>query len=161
MSRQRKNNKITRMDKLTIGALSMLGLVGGWNVIGNMENSTSAKTIDVDEVPTATPPAVRPTLKPWPTIQPLGQTSRLEIKALPTLAAGMLAEGGTDNADQVGGETAVTLDLPALPNAAPMPTLAPLPTLPEYVPPPPPPPSQPSQPSSNNGGGGGNKSTGS
>jgi hypothetical protein len=157
MSRKKKNNKISRMDKLTIGAFSMLGLVGGWNIIGNLENSTSAKTIDVEEVVSPTPAVVRPTPKPWPTIQPLTRISRLEIKALPTLA-GVSPESGTDSLAQMAGDSEKSFEVPAMSSAAAIPTLAPLPALPEYVPPPPPP---PSQSSSNNGGGGGNRSTGS
>jgi hypothetical protein len=157
MSRKKKNNKISRMDKLTIGAFSVLGLIGGWNFIGNMENTNSAKTMDIDEVATPTPLPIRPTPTPWPTIPPLKQNSRLEIKALPTLA-GVSPESGADDFDQKAGDSAKSFELPAMSSAAAIPTLAPLPALAEYVPPPPPP---PSQPSSNNGGGGGNRSTGS
>jgi hypothetical protein len=159
MSKRKKKNKISKTDKLAISALSFLGIVGGWNIIGNVENSTSAKTLEVDTAVTSTPPTVQPTIKPWPTIQPIAQIPRLEVNVLPTLAVKMSDKTGTYTSDQIAGGSPTSLDLPTVPNAVPMPTLAPLPTLPEYVPPPPPPPAQPS--SNNGGGGGGNRSSGS
>ena len=149
-----------KMRKLR-SAISLLGLLGGWNIIGNLENAISADTMNVDELKTPTPQAARPTSKPWPTIAPLAQVPRLNIKPLPTLPAGGSLEEGGDSSDMVTTERAESFNLPTMSNAEPLPTLAPLPTLPEYVPPPPPPPSMASSNTSNNVSGGGNRSKGS
>jgi hypothetical protein len=156
-----KKRKISKTDKVAIGAISLLGLLGGWNVIGNLENSLSAENMNADKLDAPTRQAVRPTPKPWPTIPPLSQIPRLDTSSLPTLAAVGLPETGADSSEDLTAvETIERFELSTMPSAAPIPTLAPLPTLPEYVPPPPPS-MAPSNSSSSNGGGGGNRSQGS
>ena len=157
MSKRKKTNKITPALKVTMGALSVLGVVGGWNIIGRLEETPLPKTLSSRK-------SLHPTPTPLPPVPHLGRRSshlqrpRLEIKPLPTLAT---SEMGAQ-ADVPGQVAAGSFDLSAMPSAAPLPTLAPLPSIPEYVPPPPPPPPQvASKPSSNGGGGGGNTSKGS
>jgi hypothetical protein len=163
MSNRKKSSKLSKTDKVAISAISLLGLIGSWNVIGNLENSLSAKNMDVDELEAPTTQAVRPTPIPWPTIPSLAQIPRLNTSSLPTLSAQGLPENEVDPSDDLKtAKTAELSELSTMPSAFPLPTLAPLPTLPEYVPPPPPPPSKASSnSSSNNGDSGGNRSKGS
>ncbi len=158
MSSQKKTNKVTTSHKITTGAVSVIGIVGGWNIIGNMEKTASAENIIVEEDLDLAPTAVPPSPTPWPAIQPLAEIPRLQIKPLPTLAVGGPAGAVQDAPVQIAQDPDDSFGLSTMPSAAPLPTLAPLPTVPEYVPPPPPP---PSKASSNGGGGGGNTSKGS
>jgi uncharacterized membrane protein YgcG len=157
MTKRKKNNKVTAGHKVTLGAVSVLGLVGGWNFIGHVENTAATEEAPTEVPATPTPTTVPPTPTPWSEIQPLAQIPRLEVKAVPTLVVNALPGGQADPSIQTGQQTAVSFDLAAVPVAAPLPTLAPLPSLPQYVPPPPPPPSQANS-SSNKGGGGGSSS---
>lgn len=157
MRKQKKTNKITPSHKLTMGALGMLTVVGGWNIIGRMESSNSASDSVVEGVPSPMPTPIPASPTPWPTIQPLSKIPRLEFEPLPTLAAWDPNLNGKNGTVAEQEATAGSFDLAAVPSAAPLPTLAPLPTIPEYVPPPPPPPAPAkvaSKPSSNSGGGG-------
>jgi hypothetical protein len=164
MSKRKNTKKVTPGFKMTMGALSVLGVVGGWNIISRYENAGSPEDIVVDESLDPTPTTILPSPTPWPTIQPLAEMPRLEIKRLPTLAAGDFTGAQTDVSLQEPQGAGDSLALSVMPSVAPMPTLAPLPTMPEYVPPPPPPP-RPAQvasaPSSGGGSSGGNKSKGS
>ncbi len=155
MSKQKKTNKINAGHKVTMGALGVLGIVGGWNIIGRMESAAAAEVPIVEATPRPTPRPVPPSPTPWPAIQPLVQSPRLQLEPLPAPAAGGPAGRQPTASAQADQNTAVSLDLSTLPSAAPLPTLAPLPALPEYVPPPPPPPSQSSAKQPSNGGGGG------
>ena len=165
MRPQKKANKITTSHKITMGALGLLTVVGGWNIIGRAEGAASASESVAEGVSSSlpTPTLVPASPTPWPTIQPLAKIPRLEFEPLPTVAAWGTNLSGANGSLQVEQGTGASFDLAAMPSAAPLPTLAPLPTIPEYVPPPPPPaPVQvASNPSSNGGGGGGNVSKGS
>jgi len=158
MRKQKRTKKITASHKITMGALGVLTVVGGWNMIGRAENAASASESVAAEIsnpiPTPTPIPASPT--PWPTIQPVANFSRLEFEPLPTLVPWDSNQSESNGVFQEEQAAAGSFDLAAMPSAAPLPTLAPLPSLPEYVPPPPPPaPAQvASKPSSNNGGGG-------
>ncbi|MFN2136642.1 MAG: hypothetical protein ACK2UK_11850 [Candidatus Promineifilaceae bacterium] len=162
MSKRKRSSKLSSSGKVTLSALSLLGVVAGWNIVANQERTAAAGESALSEAPTAAPTSVRPTSTPWPAIPPLNQKPRLAIEPLPTLAVTLMEQELPMLAGQTDSETTMSGGLAAMPSVAALPTLAPLPTLPEYVPPPPPPP-PPAQVASNSGGGGGggNKSKGS
>lgn len=154
MSNAKRGKKITTSHKITMGAVSILGLVGGWNLIAHSEEP---KQIEAQQPVADGPAAVLgpatggpatggpttgspATPTPWPTIAPLGQMARLELAPLPTLAATMPPTPAFVSPGMSAGSQTTAIDLGASLNIAAMPTLAPLPTLPEYTAPPPPPP---------------------
>jgi|GEM_PF-1681479 len=142
--------KFTTSAKLALTAFSVMGFIGGWNMIGRVEkqlnrNDKPAPAPSPSLWPTPTSITVSPT--PWPTIQPL-----TELPPIPTLVptfttVGHPAQSGTQL------DTAPSTSV----QFVPIPTLAPLPALElPTIPPPPPPPLPPPIPA-----GGGNSSGGS
>lgn len=143
MGKQKKTSRLSTGNKITLGTLSVLGLVGGWNLIGREVSQPTADddvvatvgAIDASAVTFATPaPSLRAT--PWPTIAPLKTSPRLADKPVPTLVVVAVSLGQSDAAVDVAGAN-MSPALLSLPDVAPLPTLAPLPTMPEYVAPPP------------------------
>jgi hypothetical protein len=152
MTKQKRGSKVTGGHKALIGVLCVLGLLGGWLLIGRFESGATGAVIagDTQEKATVAPsesaaPAANAT--PWPTIAPLAVQPRLEFQPLPTLP--VIAVQPPPGAS---GASAASL-LPA-PNPVALPTLAPLPKRPEYVAPPPPPPQVAAAPPPPSDGGG-------
>ncbi len=128
---KRGPKKFSGHSKLTLSALSLLGLIGGWNLIANLENSQINNVSAAQQSPTATLqaparvinlsgklPAIAPlpTLPPVPTLRPFTNT------ASPTVAAQPV------NIEMPDGNVA---------QIVPLPTLAPLPPMPDLPSPPP------------------------
>lgn len=138
-----KRKKLTPNARLALGALSLAGFLGGWNVIGRVENQAA----QADVLPTSTaspPPTAAPTR--WPTIIPLSDAPPIPTLR-PTLTTATIP---LPDASLSGSKLDLpTFDLAPLPTLAPMPTLAPLPEMPA---PPPPPPPAPSSPGRRSGG---------
>ncbi len=138
MTKRKQASKITKGHKISLATLSVLGVVAGWNTIGRVESSNKA----AQAVVLATPEPIVAGATPWPTIAPIADIPRLDVRPLPTLAfvAGTATQNNSLNVTD--GEMASSVSNLAMPSMAPLPTLAPLPTMPEYVPPPPPAPVQ-------------------
>ncbi|MCB0227016.1 MAG: hypothetical protein KDI02_25180, partial [Anaerolineae bacterium] len=77
-----KRRKLTHKTRLALSALSLAGFLGGWNLIGRLEN----QTVQAEEPPTPTP-SPTPTATPtrWPTIIPLS-----DAPPIPTLRPTMV-----------------------------------------------------------------------
>jgi hypothetical protein len=138
---KRKRAKFTNSAKVTLAALSVMGFIGGWDLIARLDTNREAQASG--NLPPASPPANEPVIipTPWPTIPPLA-----ELPLIPTLAPTHTTAG--QMASTQPGSQGDTLAIPQdnapaqiapVPTLAPLPTMAPLPTLP---PPPPPPPAQ-------------------
>jgi hypothetical protein len=123
MTKKRRSPlKFTASGKITLTAVSLIGFIGGWNMIARLENHPAqAAPVNVTPQPVITP-AARATI--WPTIAPLP-----ELSPAPTLALNLSGEIGglAVNVDQGVKLTPVEL--------VPLPTLAPLPELPQAPPP--------------------------
>lgn len=165
MNRTKKKSKVTTGHKVTIGALGVLGVVAGWNVVGRAEQAAAVKTVAPVATPDLATAPVAPLATPWPTIPPLAEHPRLDARPLPTLAVVIAPDAAVVPGAASDGVTVANITAP---NLMPLPTLAPLPTMPEYVAPPPPPPAPPAQvaaapppPADSGGNGGGNTSSGS
>ncbi len=135
---KRRPAKFTGSAKITITALSMLGFVGGWNMIARIEASEAqAGEPAMAPLPSAQPVTAQaealPLPTPWPTIAPLPQ-----LAPIPTLVPTLTAAG--EVAVQV--QPVANIELAPM-QLAPLPTMAPLPPIPEAPPPPPPPPPMP------------------
>lgn len=122
---RRKPAKFTATGKITLTAVSLIGFIGGWNLIAQAENQPAQANEPAFE-PTVHPVIISATATPWPTIAPLAQ-----LPPIPTLAAGasIQAAQSTLAANPVASVELVPLQL------APLPTLAPLPA--QAAPPPP------------------------
>jgi hypothetical protein len=140
---KRKRAKFTNSAKVTLAALSVMGFIGGWDLIARLDRIKEAEASSSNTVtlPPTSPPAaeliIRPT--PWPTITPLP-----ELSAIPTLVPTRTSAGQTASTrpSSQGDTLTVRQDkapaqIAPVPTLDPLPTLAPLPTMP---PPPPPPP---------------------
>ncbi|HMR64511.1 MAG TPA: hypothetical protein PKE64_10920 [Anaerolineae bacterium] len=132
---KRKPQNLGHSARITLTALSLLGFVGGWNLIGRAEQQQAQASEPVATPLPPLPPTATPPPTPWPAIPPL---------EIPTMVPTLTTTGLFDPAllpeitlDQAG---LPPLDLAPLPGLAPLPTLAPLPDLPAPPPPPPPPP---------------------
>ena len=141
MSKQKRTSKVTTSHKITLGAVSVLGVAAGWNVIGRAAGQSAAadeQTVAAEPIalPEIDAPRINPT--PWPTIAPLQTNPRLAQKPLPTLVAVAVPVGPPASNAAATGDTTMP-SVSSLPSIAPLPTLAPLPAMPEYVAPPPPP----------------------
>ena len=71
---KRKRVKFTTSAKVTLAAMSVMGFIGGWDLIARLESSDAqaGPQIPDDLLPALRPvtePAITPT--PWPTIPPL------------------------------------------------------------------------------------------
>ena len=154
---KRKRTKFSGNAKITLAAVSMIGFVGGWNLIARLEHEEAQanEPQPFNPEPVLQPASLAPTSTPWPAIPPLPELSPIP-KLRPTLTTAQL--GDTLTPSQQGDTLKPLLDPVAvqvapLPTLAPPPPLAPLPPLPEPPPPPPPAPAW--------NGGGGNHSGGS
>lgn len=136
ISMRRRPGKFTASAKITLTAFSVMGFVGGWNLIGRLEKQSTPAiepTLNPVSFPTPATTANRATPTPWPAIPPLP-----EIPPIPTL------DLASANLNQLSGNTPLTnsnpdtIHIAPIPTLAPLPTPAPLPTIP--APPPPPPP---------------------
>ncbi len=127
---RKRPQKFTNSARVTLATLSVLSFIGGWNLIGRLEQA-EAQTNEPSAPPPPTPTSLRSTPTPWPTILPLA-----DIPAVPTLLP-TLTTSGQQKIDMPAVEVS-PINLAPLPALAPLPTLAPLPQMP--VPPPPPPP---------------------
>jgi hypothetical protein len=149
---KRKRAAFTGSAKVTLAALSVLGFIGGWDVIARLDHHKEAQASEPVPVSPAANARVLAQPIPWPTIPPLP-----ELSPIPTLVPTLTTAGQRGDslaAAQPGQQIApAAIQIAPLPTLAPLPALAPLPTLP--APPPPPPPA----PVWN--GGGGNQSGGS
>lgn len=156
MSERKKTSKVTTGHKVALGALSVLGAVAGWNIIGRTESQPQAASAPAGgaQASTATAlPAAAAVATPWPAIAPLPVMPRLDARPLPTLVAVEIPDLPAVN-------PGAPVPVAAAPGLVALPALAPLPAMPEYVAPPPPPPPPPSQvaeapPPANNGNVGG------
>ncbi len=148
---KRKRAAFSGSAKVTLTALSVLGFIGGWDVIARLDNNKEAQASKPAPVnPEANTRLVaQPT--PWPTIPPLPELSPIPTLAPTLTTAGLPGSSLTSTQPSLQIEPAAVQIAP-VPTLAPLPALAPLPTLP--APPPPPP-----GPVWN--GGGGNQSGGS
>jgi len=112
---KRRNQKFTSEAKITITALSLLGFVGGWNLIAHSENQVQASS-DVN--------STQNNIISWPSLAPLP-----EIPAVPTLVPlEMTFEIDDYEIDEI--QQMVLPEIAPLPTLAPLPTPAPLPELP-------------------------------
>lgn len=150
---KRKRAAFTGSAKVTLAALSVLGFIGGWDVLARLDQNKTAQASEPAPVSPASNARVLVQPTPWPTIPPLPELSPIPT-LLPTLTtAGQ--PGDSLAAVQSGQPIApAAIQIAPAPTLAPLPALAPLPTLP--APPPPPPP-----PVWTDNGGGGNQSGGS
>lgn len=135
---KKPSTKLTHSSRISLTALSLLGLLGGWNMIARLEK----QEVQADEstplpLPVVGPTSIPPSPTPWPTVQPLA-----ELPPIPTLVPTLTTQG--QNAVNL-----APLPLISLPTPVALPTLAPLPALPTPPPPPPPPPPVPIQPAPN------------
>lgn len=136
---RRKPKKLTNSARVTMTALSLIGFVGGWNMIGRLE-SGQAQAEEQPATPALPSPTATMTPSPtaWPTVSPLA-----EIPPVPTLMPTFTTfeQGDADvlTREQAGDSTAPVTNLAPLSIVAPFPTLAPLPDMPTPPPPPPPP----------------------
>lgn len=136
VSKRRKPAKFTTSARLTLTAFSVMGFIGGWNMIGRMEkqaNPPNEPAPTPSPLPGPTPASASVSPTPWPTIRPLGQ-----LPPIPTLEpaftnGGQPAQLGT----QLDTSTSSPVQFAPIPTLAPLPALEPLPTIP--APPPPPP----------------------
>ncbi len=148
MSKRNRAGKFTTSHKITVGALGVLGIVGGWNVIARTEAYGPAADSVVENAVTPVPTVVWSTPTPWPKIDELTDIPRVQPRPLPTRPAVVLSEPD-EAVDLIGSPSLpASVEVSTAFNVNPLPTLAPLPTLPEYVAPPPPPP-PPAQVASN------------
>jgi len=141
MSERKKTSKVTTGHKVALGALSVLGTVAGWNLIGRAESQPqpAGEPAAAAQTTTATTaPPVAAVATPWPAIAPLPAMPRLDARPLPTLVA-------VEIPDLPAVAAGAPAPLAAAPGLVALPALAPLPAMPEYVAPPPPPPPPPSQ----------------
>lgn len=125
-----KRKKLTYNARLALSALSLAGFLGGWNVIGRLENQTA----QAEALPSPTPSST-PTASPtrWPTIIPLSDAPPIPtLRPTLTTANASLPDASLSDLNVV----LPDIDLAPLPALAPLPTLAPLPEMP--APPPPP-----------------------
>jgi len=137
VSKRRKPAKFTTSARLTLTAFSVMGFIGGWNIIGRLEkqaNPTDEPAPAPSPLPWPTPASASVSPTPWPAIQPLGK-----LPPIPTLEpaftnGGQPAQTGT----QLDTPTSSSVQFAPIPTLAPLPALEPLPTIP--APPPPPPP---------------------
>lgn len=144
---KRKPVKFTGTAKVTLTALSLLGFIGGWNIIARVENQEAqADEPPATPVPQFTPTPVPPTPTPWPTIAALP-----ELKPVPTLRPIVTANQQPAAAPAQIAPAAPQIDIAPI-QIAPLPTLAPLPDMPAAPPPPPPMPVQPAGGWQNSGG---------
>ncbi len=145
-TRAKKRAKFTNSARITLSALSLLGFVGGWNLIGQLEKEDEALASEPVAPPTPVQASVTTNFVPkfpeWPTISPM-----TEIAPVPTLIPTRTTLGQIDASFTQDSTLNVEPVLDQIPVAAPVPTLAPLPALaplPELpsapLPPPPPPP---------------------
>lgn len=129
--------KFTTSAKLTLTAFSVMGFIGGWNMIGRMEKQLNptdepAPSPSPSLWPTPASLAIPPT--PWPTIQPL-----TELAPIPTLEPAFTNVGQPAQSEaQLDTSTSALVQFAPIPTLAPLPALAPLPTIPPPPPPPPP-----------------------
>jgi len=133
---KRKRMKFTGGAKVTLAALSMIGFVGGWDLIARLDKQEAQ----------ASPPSpagsenrlMEPSPTPWSTIPPLA-----EIPPIPTLAPAQAAISPGDslqsNRQNDSLASAAPVQMAPVPTLAPLPALAPLPPMPKLPPPPPPP----------------------
>jgi len=128
--------------------MAVTALIGGWNVIGHLEEAKAAtKTQNNELAPGANATIADSTIKlPTPTPQPatldMPDLAPLAVAPIPTLRPmSALLAGGVQGASQAG--AGVAIQLPGLQALAPLPTMAPLPSLP----------SMPSAPTSSSGSG--------
>ena len=137
---QPKRNRatFTTSAKVTVAALSVMGFIGGWDLIARLDRGQEAQASG--NLSPASPPATEPIIipTPWPTIPPLA-----ELPPIPTLAPSRITaeQMASPQPGSQGDTLAVPQDsapaqLAPVPTLAPLPALSPLPTLP---PPPPPP----------------------
>lgn len=119
---KRKPAKFTATGKITVTALSLMGFIGGWNVIARFNHST-AQANEPAQLPAASRPTERPTATPWPTIAPLAT-----LPPLPTLEIKPTALNQPGSSAPAAGP-AVKIELAPI-QLAPLPTLAPLPAVP-------------------------------
>jgi hypothetical protein len=148
----RKRAAFTGSAKVTLAALSVLGFIGGWDVIARLDHQKEAQASE----PAPLSPVVNANrlLQPtfWPTIRPLPELSPIPTLAPTLTTARQLGEALAAGQSGQPIEPAAIQFAP-VPTLAPLPALAPLPTLP--APPPPP------APVWTDSGGGGNRSGGS
>lgn len=148
MSRdQKKRSKLTNRSRVVLATASLLSFVGGWNLIGRIDNELeqaqpSATPLSGSGVPNV---SASPTL--WPPVPPL-----VDIPPVPTLLPALTISGQVEAAlSQAGAPDRTTFQMAPLPTPISLPTLAPLPELPA---PPPLPPSPPGWASGGNHSGG-------
>ena len=149
---RRKTRRLTADAKTTVVAMSVAALIGGWNLVGQVESKAlQAELTGADAIAMMTPHPINiaSTVTAWPTLKPLDTPA-----PIPTLVplSSVLSEpnAGSNEPSQApstGVESAIQpLQVSAIPTLAPLPTMAPLPPMPSMPAPPPPPPAQ-------NGGG--------
>jgi hypothetical protein len=128
--------KFTASAKVTVAALSMMGFMGGWNLIARVDSQKSQANA-APPPPVAVPQnpvAAMPQLPALPPIAPLP-----EIRPVPTLMPLISPYG---DLPAVEAQPIAKLDLAPV-QVAPLPTMASLPPMPDMPPPPPPPPPAP------------------
>ena len=121
---KRKPKKFSGSAKVTLTAVSLLGFVGGWNVIARLESQKAESNPPLDDPATAQVNILPvSTATPWPTIAPL-----VDIPPIPTLNPSLttmkedLQPVVAGNVTYRGAPTSVSLK--------PLPTFAPLPPMP-------------------------------
>ncbi len=147
---RRKQRKMTTGARTAIATFAVLTFIGGWNLVGFVEDQKAsadspAPVVAVTATPTEAP---APTITPWPTLVAIQPLAPIPTIPLPNLIDSTAISSGLTTLD-IG-----SADLVPIPTLAPLPALEPLPQMPTLPEPPPPPPAP--APS-----GGSNKSTGS
>lgn len=131
MHPKKKRTKLTTGGKITLTAFSLMGFIGGWNLIAHLDKPT-AQADELPPRPASSPVLPAPT--PWPTVPPL-----VDRQPVPTLLPTRTILGADQPPVSFKPEVQ-PVQIAPLPTLAPLPALAPLPELPAAPPPPPPPP---------------------
>ena len=137
--------KFTGSARVTLAAISLIGFVGGWNLIARVENQEAqADTSPTPPVLPTPSTLAMPTPTPWPAIAPPP-----ELSPVPTLRS--IGNSVANLVPETAPNPVTSLEIAPV-QVAPLPTMAPLPPVPDAPPPPPPPPPMPADGWQNSGG---------